>query len=542
MFWSRKKPWYENAVIYQIYPWSFKDWSGDGVGDLEGIISKLDYFGSRAGALNVDALWLSPIYVSPMKDFGYDISNHCDIDPRFGTLETFDRLIAEAHKRGIKIIMDLVTNHTSSEHPWFQEARASKNNPKRDWYVWQNSKADGSAPNNWLSVSGGSAWELDGITGEWYLHQFLKEQPDLNWRNSEVRKEFRKIIEFWLKRGVDGFRVDAANHTIEDDFFRNDMHNVLFRKGIDDPYTSLVHLYDKDRPEEADVINYICESAKHFKDVFIVTESYLDMEGLMKLYKECPYPNHAPFDFNFFEVFKKPWSAESYRTFVTEFDARTKDKYLPTYVLGNHDHRRLMTRFSQMQARLLSLMLLTLRGTVFIYYGEEIGMKNVPIPEEKTKDGFAHQSKDMKISRDPERTPMQWSADTHAGFSTATPWLPVSEDFTTVNVETEKSDPKSMISLYVTLLNLRKSSECLRYGAFTPLPTASPEVFSYERELKKEAWFVMLNFSNATVTEASPCAEALTQVFSTYMDTSVSLQNGSVTLRPYEGILLRKIS
>ncbi|MDD5068616.1 MAG: alpha-amylase family glycosyl hydrolase [Candidatus Pacebacteria bacterium] len=538
MFWFHRPKWYENAVIYQIYPWSFQDSNGDGIGDLEGIISKLDYFRGSPHSLGVDALWISPVYPSPMKDFGYDVTDYCNIDPRFGTLGIFDKLIVEAHKRGLKIIMDLVVNHTSREHPWFQEARMSKTNPKRDWYVWKDPLPGGLPPNNWLAVSGGPAWTPDPSTGQCYLHHFLPHQPDLNWRNEEVRREFKKIIDFWLKRGVDGFRVDAVAHTIEDERFRDDPVNKHFASGVDIPYDAFLHLYDENQPEVAGVINYICECSKKFKDIFVVTESYLNLAKLMKIYDGCPYHNHAPFNFNFFEIFKEPWSAESYRSFINAFDKLVGPNRIPTYVLGNHDHKRILTRFGEHRTRLLALMLLTLRGTAFVYYGEEIGMRDVAIPKHKMKDGFATLIENPSIIRDPERTPMQWSDDLYAGFSEAEPWLPVSDDYAKVNVKTERANPESMFYLYKMLLYYRNASECLRYGAYMPLDTKSADIFFYKRYTKKEEWFVMLNFSNETVVEELVLIKKdINIVCSSYMNAPLVSEKNKITLRPYEGIL-----
>ncbi|MDD5050696.1 MAG: alpha-amylase family glycosyl hydrolase [Candidatus Pacebacteria bacterium] len=538
MFWFQRPKWYENAVIYQIYPWSFQDSNGDGIGDLEGIISRLDYFRGSPHSLGVDALWISPVYPSPMKDFGYDVTDYCDIDPRFGTLEIFDKLVAEAHKRGLKIIMDLVVNHTSREHPWFQEARMSKTNPKRDWYVWKDPLPGGLPPNNWLAVSGGSAWTPDPSTGQCYLHHFLPHQPDLNWRNDEVRKEFKKIIDFWLKRGVDGFRVDAVAHTVEDKRFRDDPVNTHFVKGVDLPYDEYLHMYDENQPEVIGVINLICESSKKYRDIFIVTESYVDLTQLIKIYDGCTYRNHTPFNFNLFELFKKPWSAEIYRAFINAFDKLVGPKRVPTYVLGNHDHRRVLTRFGETRTRLLALMLLTLRGTVFVYYGEEIGMKNVEIPKHKMKDGFATLIENPSILRDPERTPMQWSDDLNAGFSEVEPWLPVSEDYAKVNVKTERANPESMFYLYKMLLYYRNASEALRYGEYVPRNAKSSDVFFYSRKTSKEEWFVMLNFSNEIVNEELVVEGRKLQIAcSTYMNTPLSSKENTVTLRPYEGVL-----
>jgi alpha-glucosidase len=538
-FFNKKDPWYRNAVIYQIYPWSFKDSNGDGIGDLEGIIEKLDYLNDGTPkSLGVEAIWISPIFPSPMKDFGYDISDYKNIDPRFGDLETFDRLVKEAHKRGIKIILDLVTNHTSSEHPWFKESRSSKDNPKRDWYVWHDPKPDRSEPNNWLAVSGGPAWTLDEATGQYYLHNFLSSQPDLNWRNEEVKNEMKSVIQFWLKRGVNGFRVDAMSHFIEDSELRDDPINPLYTPG-DNPYRKLIHTYSDNRPETANIINFLCEATANYKDTLIVTESYLSLPELIKIYNSVPYPNHSPFNFNFLGM---TWSAEQYRTFADWFDSLVGPLRTPTYVLGNHDNGRLMSRIGHQRTRISAMMLLTLRGMPFIYYGDEIGMKDGVIPPSMFRDGFATSSPAPAASRDPERTPMQWTSQEGSGFSTGTPWLPVSDNFGSVNVEHESADPASLLNLYREILLLRRTMPSLHSGDYISFPTTSRDIFFYCRQKDGEKCFVVLNFSDKTVTQHHD-VEKVKILCSTYMDSERNFPSDKeIVLRPFEGIIFTVIN
>lgn len=482
---NEKRKWAENAVVYQIYPRSFKDSNGDGVGDLKGIIDRLDYLNDGTSkSLGIDAIWLSPIYKSPMKDFGYDISDYKDIYPVFGTLKDFDKLVKEAHKRRIKIVMDFVPNHTSSVHPWFLESRSSKNNSKRDWYIWKDGK-DGSPPNNWHSVFGGSAWEFDKKTGQYYLHSFLKEQPDLNWRSDEVRNEMYKVLEFWLHKGVDGFRSDAIYHLIKDSQFRDDPPNPNYDPSRDDPGDSLLHIYSRGQTETLDQINTFCKILGKHQDRFMVSEAYLDIPEMTKMYKSCrTHPLHAPFNFNLMSL---KWDATSYKKFVDDFEKSLRINDLPNYVLGNHDRSRIASRLGQKRARLAALIQLTLRGMPFIYYGEEIGMEDIPIPPSRIQD---------PVGRDKERTPMQWDNEKFAEFSSVSPWLPVGENYKKVNVNAELKDQDSMLNLYRCLIHYRRKSDALMNGEVKTLDLKNKNVFAFLRQSEKEKVLVVLNFSN----------------------------------------------
>lgn len=526
-------PWYRRNVIYQIYPWSFKDSNGDGVGDLRGIIEKLDYLNDGHDSLNVGAIWLSPIYPSPMKDFGYDISDYYNIDPRFGNLNDFDELVKKAHARGLKIMMDLVTNHTSTEHPWFKESRSSRNNPKRDWYIWHDPKPDGTPPNNWISVSGGSMWELDEKTYQYYLHNFLPSQPDLNWRNKEVQEEMKRIFEFWIKRGVDGFRVDAASHFIEDGQFRDDPINLHYVEGKNSPYDRLLHTFSTNQPGIKEVIGLMCNVAEQNKEIFIVSEVYLGLEELAKFYRFCNTPVHAPFNFSLLNL---PWQAKEIRESIEAYEKTLEPQDVPTYVLGNHDNSRIATRRGPAQARASALLLLTLRGTPFIYYGEELGMEDVGIPKNQLKDGFIETS-DGVYSRDPERTPMQWDDTTHAGFTIGKPWLPVSKDYKILNVENQISDPHSMLNLYRTLINFRNNSDALLRGSYHSIQTKSPNVFAFIRESEKEKLLIFINFSSQIITEPFEFVVGR-MIVSTHMDHMNLPVSHEITLRPYEACLV----
>lgn len=527
-----KSDWFRKSVVYHIYPRSFKDANGDGIGDLRGIIDKLDYLNDGTpDSLGVDAIWLSPIYKSPMVDFGYDIADFYDIDPIFGDLDAFKELISEAHKRGIKVIMDFVPNHTSDKHPWFLESRSSIKNPKRDWYIWHDAKPDGSPPNNWLSVFGGSAWTFDETTGQYYLHSFFKEQPDLNWRNNEVRKEMLRICEFWLKRGVDGFRIDAVDHLIKDAQFRDEPPNPDYVLSRDDPYNAQIHIYSRNRPELFDVLRLFCGLKKNHPDIFIVSESYSEIPRLLQFYNTCPGGNYAPFNFKLLDL---EWDASAYKNFIDRFESAIKPEDIPVYVMGNHDRPRLATRIGRECARTAAMLLLTLRGVPFIYYGEEIGMENGPLSGvSAAADPWAGVVPGFNFGRDPERTPMQWTSGKNAGFSRSEPWLPVAPNYLEINVEKESKEPRSILSLYKALIHYRKKSPALLYGSYEPLAAGNPQLFAFARKFKKEKNVIVLNFSGKKQTAKLDLSGAKA-VISTYLDRP-SARN--FTLRPYEGVI-----
>ncbi|MBI2430838.1 MAG: alpha-glucosidase C-terminal domain-containing protein [Candidatus Levybacteria bacterium] len=524
--WSRK------AVVYQIYPRSFKDSNNDGIGDLQGIIDKLDYLNDGTEkSLGIGAIWLSPIYKSPMVDFGYDISGYTDVDPVFGDLKTFDRLVKEAHKRDIKVIMDFVANHTSIEHPWFKESRSSKINPKRDWYIWKNPKPDGSPPNNWLSVFGGSAWTLDKTTNQYYLHSFLPEQPDLNWRNVEVQAAMEKVLEFWMHRGVDGFRSDAAYHLIKDDQLRDNPANPTY-KGAKNSYNSLIHTYSQGRPEALDTMNTFCSILGLHRDKYMVSEAYLDIPEMTKLYKACSNGLHAPFNFNLISL---PWDAKLIRNHIDDFEASLSKNDWPNYVLGNHDRPRVVSRIGEKRARLLAMLLFTLRGMPFVYYGEEIGMKNIDIPEDLQKDLFGNLLAD---NRDGERTPMQWDDSANAGFSNAKPWLPVGEKYKDVNVEKELDDSLSMVHLYRRLIHYRTNSHVLLHGSYRSLDLGDNHVFAYLRELSDEKILVILNFSKDEESVFFPYQKTKVICTTNGEKEGKIIDINKVTLSPYQGYVV----
>ena len=482
--------WWERGIIYQIYPRSFMDSNGDGIGDLAGIRAKLDYL----QWLGVDAIWISPFYPSPMADFGYDISNYTDIDPIFGSLNDFDALLADAHGRGLKLLLDYVPNHTSDRHPWFLDARSSRNSAKRDWYIWRDPKPDGGPPNNWLSNFGGGAWEWEPTTGQYYYHAFLKEQPDLNWRNPEVQDAMLKVLRFWLDRGVDGFRVDVMHHLVKDSEFRDNPPNPDWRPDMG-PYRKLLTTYTADLPEVQEIVAKFRSIVEEYDDRMLVGEIYLPVERLMAYYGASGKGGaHLPFNF---QLIRLPWNAREITAAVERYEALLPSYAWPNWVLGNHDKSRVATRVGPAQARVAAMLLLTLRGTPTMYYGDEIGMHDVQIPADKVRDPFEKNVPGLGLGRDPERTPMQWSGNEHAGFTGGIPWLPIAADHQAVNVARERNEPTSILALYHRLIELRRAEPALSVGEFAPLP-AGEDLMAYVRKANERRLLIVLNLSART--------------------------------------------
>lgn len=482
--------WKSGSIIYQIYPRSFKDSNGDGIGDLQGIIEKLDYLAE----LGINAIWLSPIYPSPMADFGYDIADFTNIDPIFGTLEDFNELVKQAHTRGIKVIMDFVPNHSSDEHPWFMESRTSRDNPKRDWYIWRDGKPNNQPPNNWKSNFGGSAWTLDEKTNQYYYHAFDPKQPDLNWRNPEVVKAMMDVLRFWLDLGVDGFRVDAVYFLFEDPKFKDEPINPNFSQGIHSEHDSLLHTHTFALPETIQMIKAITNVLKEYNNTFMVNEVYAELPKIVEMYKTVDWQYFTSFNFTFIT---NPWKAEVQQAEINLYDEAMGEQFLPVYVLGNHDQHRVATRLGPDQARVAAIALFTVRGLPFVYYGDEIGMTDTEIKPDQVVDPYELKSPGLGLGRDPERSPMQWSDSQNAGFSESTStWLPITANYKTLNVKAEESDPKSFLALYKLLIKLKKHHPALRDGSYQPLPTPAPNVFTFIREEGTDKVLVLLNFDN----------------------------------------------
>ncbi len=528
-------PWWQRGIIYQIYPRSFQDANGDGVGDLPGILRRLDYL----AWLGVDAIWLSPIYPSPMADFGYDVSNYTDVHPLFGTMDDFDALLEAAHARGIRVILDLVPNHTSDQHPWFLESRSSRHNSKRDWYIWRDPAPDGGPPNNWLSLFGGPAWTYDEQTGQYYLHSFLAQQPDLNWHNPEVREAIFNVMRFWLDKGVDGFRVDVADRFIKDPCLRNNPRNPDWREGML-PVEQFLEAYNKNYADNHLTARWLRAVADEYDDRVLIGEIYLPIPELVTYYGTPEAPEyHIPYNFT---LITTPWEAEAVRCVVDLFEGRVPSWAWPNWVLGNHDRSRVASRVGREQARVAMMLLLTLRGTPTIYYGDELGMEDVPIPPDRVQDPLEKNIPGMGLGRDPERTPMQWDTSPNAGFCPpdVEPWLPLSEAYHTVNVAVQREQPNSMLNMTRTLIHLRRSSKALAVGDYFPCETPAG-VFAYTREAGAERYLIALNFTGEPQAWTLPPAwKHAHPVLSTFMDRPEAVQCGTIHLRPNEGLILER--
>lgn len=483
------KKWWQKGIIYQVYPRSFQDSNGDGVGDLKGILQRLDYL----KWLGVDAVWLSPVYPSPMADFGYDISDYEGIHPLFGDMADFDTLLDEVHKRGMKLLLDLVPNHTSDQHPWFLESRSSRDNPKRDWYIWHDPLPDGGVPNNWLSMFGGDAWEWDGDTQQYYYHAFLKEQPDLNWRNPEVQQAMFDVMRFWLKKGVDGFRVDVMWHMIKDAQFRNNPPDPGYEPHMS-TYAQLLPVYSTDQPEVHDLVHQMRKVMEEIDDERVmIGEIYLPIHQLMNYYGIDNKGAHLPFNF---QLLTLPWQALQIATAIDQYEGALPADGWPNWVLSNHDQHRIASRVGVAQARVAAMLLLTLRGTPTVYYGDEIGMRNVAIPFNEVVDPQGLNMPDKNLSRDPSRTPMQWDASKNAGFTEGKPWLRLSKIYGRDNVEMQQSNPFSILTLHKRLITLRAKEPALSVGRYVPM-YADNQMLAFRRESDGHPSFlIVLNLTH----------------------------------------------
>ncbi|MEI6949562.1 alpha-amylase family glycosyl hydrolase [Paraflavisolibacter sp. H34] len=524
--------WWQTGVIYQIYPRSFQDSNGDGVGDLKGVLRRLDYL----QWLGVTAVWLSPIYPSPMADYGYDISDYCGIHPLFGSMDDFDELLQEVHRRGMKLILDLVPNHTSDQHPWFLESRSSRDNPKRDWYIWKDPKPNGSLPNNWLSVFGGPAWEWDERTGQYYYHAFLKEQPDLNWRNPEVQEAMLGVMRYWLDKGVDGFRVDVMWHMIKDEQLRDNPVNPEYQPHMA-TYEQLYPVYSTDQPEVHDIVRKMRTVLDSYPERMMIGEIYLPIHKLVTYYGVDNSGAHLPFNF---QLLSLPWQAPQLSAAIDLYEGALPNGGWPNWVLGNHDQPRITSRVGIQQAKVAALLLLTLRGTPTIYYGEEIGMRDVPIPFEEVQDPQGLNMPDKNLSRDPARTPMQWNSDIYAGFSETKSWLRVDKAYKRHNVHAQKENPFSMLSLYRRLIALRQSEPSFTVGTYAPIH-ADQQMISFCRQAPgRPAYAVILNLSHRPCYFTARDKEIKgTVVLATAPELEGTTVHNTINLSGDEGIIVR---
>lgn len=540
--------WWQMSPVYQIYPRSFKDSDGDGVGDLKGILEQLDHF----EYLNIKAVWISPFYRSPMKDFGYDVEDFRDIDQLFGNMQDFEELLAEMHKRDLKMIMDFIPNHTSDKHRWFNLSRSGDPH-YRDYYVWTDCNASNPKPNNWVSIFGNSSWSYDEVRKQCYYHQFLKEQPDLNFRNPSVRKELSDLIHFWLGKGVDGFRMDAVKHIFEAEHLRDEPQvdpnkppeEITTEWDLHHDYTTTqVGLHDLLREWRADMDIYSREPGRYR---FMVTESYdyHEVEKTM-MYYSTPLVKEGDFPFNFYLLDLPQNTSGLWAKHLVDLwmSNMPKGKWA-NWVVGNHDRARIGTSAGPQFVRTINMMLLTLPGTVTTYYGEEIGMQNINITQDQVQDPAGRYN--VSLSRDPQRSPMQWSNVTNAGFNllTNTTWLPIHPDYKTVNVEAQKKDENSVLAQYRYLNVLRESEMPLHRGWFCYIH-ADASVFSYLRELDglNKAFLVVLNFDNKpAVTDLSSIKELPNQLnvlMSTlHTNNGKSMPKSQIKTEAGEGLLIQ---
>jgi len=431
-----------------------------------------------------------------MADFGYDVADYSDVNPLFGSLDDFDRLLASAHARGLKLLLDFVPNHSSDQHPWFAESRSSRENPKRDWYIWRDPAADGGPPNNWISDFGGSAWTLDAGTGQYYYHAFLKEQPDLNWRNPQLRAAMIDVLQFWLDRGVDGFRIDVLWHIVKADGLPDNPLNPAYHPDKGEMH-KVLQINSTDQPEVHDIIAEMRDLADSYgggDERVLIGEICLPLDKLVRYYGDDGAPGvHLPFNFQLIDA---PWDARSLAAFIDAYEAALPPGGWPNWVLGSHDAPRVAARLGQAQARVAAMLLLTLRGTPTLYQGDEIGIGAVAIPADAVVDPRELREPGLGLGRDPSRTPMAWDRSAQAGFtSSAAPWLPLHDDWQRRNVAAEQADPQSLLNFYHRLLTMRSASGALSIGDYVPVE-AEGDVLAYERHHAKERLLIVLNMGD----------------------------------------------
>jgi alpha-glucosidase len=542
--------WWQDGTIYQIYPRSFQDSNADGVGDLAGILDRIDYLAT----LGIDAVWISPFYPSPMADFGYDVADYCNVDPIFGTLEDFDHLIAAIHERGLRLILDFVPNHTSDQHPWFLASRSSIEDPKRDWYLWRD-PAEGAGspasrlPNNWQSHFGGSGWTFDPSSGQFYYHSFLTQQPDLNWRNPEVRAAIYEAMRFWLERGaggrgVDGFRMDVLWLLIKDDQFRDNPLNPDWSAGASS-FGRVLPLYTADRPETHEIVAEMRSVMVSYpdRDAVLIGEIYLPLRDLVAYYGFDPNAassglsalRGADMPFNF-HLIQTQWNADRIASLILEYEGELPAGAWPNWVLGNHDQSRLATRLGEHQSRVAAMLLLTLRGTPTLYYGDELGMTDTAIPADQVKDPAELNQPGIGMGRDPERTPMLWDGSRNAGFTSGQPWLPMdpSAPIRNVAVQSGPDAPRSILALYRKLLSLRREHPALHSGTIDHV-YAHSGVLSYRRHGEGQHLQILLNLTDEIQRVSCDSGRIL---LTTIMDGEGAQIGGLTIIEAGEGLLI----
>jgi alpha-glucosidase len=519
------RPWWQEAVIYEIALISFQDSNGDGKGDLPGLLNRIEYL----EWLGVNAVWLTPIQKTPFRDFGYDIADFCSIDPIFGTMEDFDRLLEALHSRGIRLILDFVPNHTSDEHSWFVESRASRDNAKADWYIWEEPAENGGPPNNWLSRFGGSAWQWDEVRRQYYYHSFLAEQPDLNWRNAAVRAAMFEVMQFWLDRGVDGFRVDASAVLIKDALLRDNPANP----DADDktpPPQRLTPVFTDDRPEAMKCLEQLRGVLDEYGNRLLCGEVQGKTDRIGHFYGNSQGRLHLPLNF---ALLDSEWNALSLQATIDAYLNAIPSDAWPVWVIGGHDKQRVASKIGQAQARVLAMLLLTLKGTPFFFMGDEMGAERVPIPPERISDPFEKLVGGFGLNRDPERVPMRWDGSETGGFTTGVPWLPLGDRAR--NVWDQRGDSGSLLQLYRALIEVRGQHSCLSRGEHRPLRSQN-DVLAYERVDEDATILVILNIA------AEPRLWVWhgkgVRLLSTFLDRDEAAIGGSLLLRGGEGLVV----
>ncbi|GEP07060.1 alpha-amylase family glycosyl hydrolase [Methylobacterium oxalidis] len=521
------QPWWRREVIYQIFTPTFQDSDGDGIGDLGGILSRIDYLAQ----LGIGAVWLTPVYPSPLLDAGYDITDFTGVGSCFGDLNTFDRLLAALHERGIRLILDFVPNHTSAQHPWFIESRSSRESAKRDWYVWADPAPGGLPPNNWLSRFGASAWTYDKTTGQSYYHAFLPEQPDLNWRNPDVRAAMHEVMRFWLERGVDGFRIDAAAVLAEDALLRDEPPNPDF-----DGDTPPPERFRRTRTDAQSVtLDYLAEMrrvADAFPDRVLLGEVDTTPDKLPGFYGDTEPRLHLPLNYRLVDV---PWKPHAVGCAVQAFLDALPENAWPDWVLGSHDKPRVASRLGADPARVAAMLLLTLPGTPILYAGDEIGMPNVPVPPSLGRDPFERCVPGYGLGRDPFRVPLRWTLGPNGGFTTGEPWLPTPSLPVGSSVTEQERDPRSMLNLYRRLIELRRRRPELLAGRYRRL-SSEGGVLAFARWLERSGVVVALNLSASDVTVPLPGRGRI--VLGTGCEREGECAERQVTLAPHEGVII----
>lgn len=532
-------PWYHKTTIYQIYPRSFKDSNDDGIGDLQGIIQNLDYIKE----LGFASIWISPFFSSPQADFGYDVSDYLNISPDYGTMDDALQLIDEIHTRGMKVIFDLVLNHTSDQHLWFKESRSSRNNPKADWYLWRDK------PNNWQSMTGGSGWHYAKERGQYFWSSFLPFQPDLNWRNPEVKQVMFNMIRFWLGKGVDGFRLDIFNTIYKDAEYRNNPFTFKLTPTPNDPSGYFQKMkYSQDQPESMELAKEFRQVCEEFGEKLIVGEVQAKREIVRKFEGEEKNDGLTlAFDF---EMLEFKFTAEFFHNIISNIEKHFPPPFMPVYVFSNHDKRRSIDQLGKdvRKAKLLHMLQLTVRGVPCIYYGEEIGMTNLKLPFASALDPIPHKytfaprfvfdALNVTVNRDEVRTPMQWDKTKNAGFSKAeTTWLPVHPDFVAVNAEAQNKVTDSLLSTIRTLLKLRKDAKSLQEGSLELLQNLPDGILGYNRVFENERVVVLLNFKDQPQQFTRPNHASATALFR--LSHADEIKNEMIYLSGYGGFILK---